>query len=73
MQCYFYHIPEPGNHNSKLELAFHWQLPVPKIAQLALSPDAQYAAFVISNPANTQTACLYIVRLDWLQAARNDK
>jgi hypothetical protein len=40
---------------------------------LALSPDGQYAAFVLfPNPNQQQNGSLYITRLDWLQTANSD-
>jgi hypothetical protein len=73
LQCYFYHIAQPGNHNSELKLVAHWQPELPRISKLALSPDAQYAAFVLSSAiSRQQNGSLYITRLDLLEAAQSD-
>jgi hypothetical protein len=46
---------------------------MPKIHTLALSPDGQYAAFVLfPNSAQQQNGSLYITRLDWPQATNSD-
>ncbi|KAF2027483.1 kinase-like protein [Setomelanomma holmii] len=68
--CYFYHISDPGNHNTELELIHHWELKLPRVWKLALSPDAQYAAFVLCHDmAHQQNGSVYISRLDWNEAA----
>jgi hypothetical protein len=75
LQCYFYHIAQPGNHNSELKLVTHWEFELPRILKLALSPDAQYAAFVLFNTTTSpgQNGYLYIARLDWLQDERVER
>ncbi|KAH8702724.1 kinase-like domain-containing protein [Phaeosphaeriaceae sp. PMI808] len=70
--CYFYHIAQLGNHNSKLEQVNHWQLALPRIRKLAISPDAQYAAFVLFSTKSGQNSSLYITRLEWLQDAHSE-
>jgi serine/threonine protein kinase len=72
--CYFYHIPQPGSHNTQIELVAHWQFNMPKIWRLAISPDARYAAFVLfSASSQIRTAMLYVTRLDWLQGADSER
>ncbi|KAH7067359.1 kinase-like domain-containing protein [Paraphoma chrysanthemicola] len=69
-ECYIYHISTPGNHNTRLELIHHWELKLPKIWKLAVSPDAQYVAFILChNGARDATGLLYIMRLDDGQAS----
>jgi serine/threonine protein kinase len=74
MECYFYHIPQPGSHNTEIELVAHWQLKMPKIWRLAISPDARYAAFVLFSAfSQDRNAMLYVTRLDWLQGADSER
>jgi hypothetical protein len=73
-QCYFYHIAHPESHNGELELVAHWELRMPKIHMLAISPDGRYAAFVLfTDTPHQQNGSLYITQLDWLQAAQSER
>ncbi|KAH4966662.1 hypothetical protein HBI56_087650 [Parastagonospora nodorum] len=63
--CYFYQITQPGNHNSEVELVAHWELKMPRIQKLAISPDARYVAFVLFGGFTQKEKCsLYITKLD---------
>jgi hypothetical protein len=69
LQCYFYRISKPGSPSSGLEAVAHWMFPLPKMTRLAISPDAQHAAFIVQAQTDSGViTSLYIVRLDFAQS-----
>jgi serine/threonine protein kinase len=65
LQCYFYQITQPGNHNSEVKLVAHWELRMPRIQKVAISPDARYVAFVLfGGPTRKEKCTLFITKLD---------
>jgi hypothetical protein len=44
---------------------------MPKIYKLAMSPNAQYAAFILFEPSRGQKSSMYITRLDWLEGVNS--
>jgi serine/threonine protein kinase len=73
-QCYFFHIAHPESHNGELELVAHWELRMPEIHALAMSPDGRYAAFVLfSDTPHRLNGSLYIIQLDCLQAGNSQR
>jgi hypothetical protein len=59
----------PGDQNARLEFTHRWEVKVPRIWNLAVSPDAQFVAFVLcQDGAHDETGVLYITRLECGQA-----
>jgi hypothetical protein len=74
LQCYFYRIARPESHIGELELIAHWEYKMPKIHTLAMSPDGQYAAFVLFAESTQQpNGSLYVTQLDWPQASSSGR
>jgi hypothetical protein len=73
-QCYIYQIPQPGSAKRGLKLVAHWEKELPRIRMVAISPDSQFAAFLLdSAPSDTHCASLHIVSLSCLGSVGSDQ